>query len=180
MLIHTSLPATDPELVSRVLCEVTGGKRCHHPYPGAYYIGFGDDSSTAVEIYPIDTQLQPGTGTAYGELAPPEKFRKNMVRYSASNEAVTYIASHIALTTPVSLDEIYAVARREGWRAAYCTRREKFRLVEFWLENTVLAELILEQDQADAIAALDIDVFDRDHQRLGYDFKGGTIRENAE
>ncbi len=62
MLIHTSLPAKDPELVSRVICEVAGGERCAFPYPGGYYIGFDDDSSTAVEIYPIDTQLAPGSG----------------------------------------------------------------------------------------------------------------------
>ena len=55
MLIHTSLPANDPELVSRVLCEVAGGKRCSFPYPGGYYVGFDDDSSTAAEIYQIDT-----------------------------------------------------------------------------------------------------------------------------
>ncbi len=60
MLIHTSLPANDPELVSRVLCEVAGGKRCSFPYPGGYYVGFDDDNSTAVEIYPIDTQMEPG------------------------------------------------------------------------------------------------------------------------
>jgi hypothetical protein len=174
MLIHTSLPARDPELVSRVLCEVAGGTRCHHPYPGAYYVGFEDDSSTAVEIYPIDTQLQPGTGPAYGELAPPEQFRENMVLYTRSNQEVKCIATHIALTTPLSLDEIYAVAKREKWRAVYCSRRIEFRLVEFWLENQVLLELIIEQDLADATAALKVDAFNRDHRKHGYDLKGGS------
>ena len=111
MLIHTSLPAEDPELVSRVLCEVAGGKRCHFPYPGSYYVGFDDERSTAVEIYPIDTQLQPGTGEPYGELEPPEESRQHMVRYSASKQEIKYIASHIALSTPLGLDEIYAVAK---------------------------------------------------------------------
>ncbi len=180
MLIHTSLPADDPELVSRVLCEVAGGKRCHFPYPGAYYIGFDDDRSTAVEIYPIDTQLQPGTGTTYGELEPLEQSRRNMVRYIGSNEEIKYIASHIALTTPLSLDEIYAVAKREEWRAAYCSRRDNFRLVEFWLENRILVELILEQDLEDAITALKVDAFDGDHRKLNYDLKSGKILRNPE
>jgi hypothetical protein len=180
MLIHTSLPAKNPELVSRVLCEVAGGKRCHFPYPGAYYVGFDDANSTAVEIYPIDTQLQPGTGKVYGELEPPEQSRQNMVRYIGSNEEVEYIASHIALTTPLSLDEIYAVAKREKWRADYCSRRDNFRLVEFWLENRILLELVLEQDLEDAIAALKVDAFDSDHQKLGYDLKSGKILKNSE
>jgi hypothetical protein len=180
MLIHTSLPAYDPELVSRVLCEVAGGKRCNFPYPGGYYIGFDDESSTAIEIYPIDTQLRPGTGGEYGALEPPEQSRQNMVRYIGSHEEAKYIASHIALTTPLSLDEIYAVAKREGWRAAYCSRRESFRLVEFWLENRILVELILEQDLADAIAALKVDAFDSDHQRLGIDLTSGEITKNPD
>lgn len=175
MLIHTSLPAKDPELVSRVLCEVAGGKRCQFPYPGGYYVGFDDANSTAVEIYPIDTQLRPGTGKAYGDLQPLEESRQNMVRYVGSNEDVAYIASHIALTTPLRLDEIYAIAKRENWRAVYCSRRESFRLVEFWLEDRILVELILEQDLSDAIAALKVDAFDSDHQRLGYDLKSGEI-----
>lgn len=180
MLIHTSLPANDPELVSRVLCEVAGGKRCSFPYPGGYYVGFDDDNSTAVEIYPIDTQLAPGTGPEYGDLEPLDQSRQHMVRYFGSDEEVRYIASHIALTTTLSLDEIYAIAKREKWRAAYCSRREKFRLVEFWVENRVLVELILEQDLEDAIAALKVDAFDSDHQRLGYDLTSGTILHDAE
>ncbi len=180
MLIHTSLPAKDPELVSRVICEVAGGKRCAFPYPGGYYIGFGDDNSTAVEIYPIDTQLEPGSGPVYGKLEPPEKSRQHMVRYFGSNEDVQFTATHIALTTTLSLAEIYAIAKRENWRANYCSRRESFRLVEFWVENRILVELILEQDLEEAIAALKVDAFDSDHKRLGHDLTSGRILETPE
>ena len=65
-------------------------------------------------------------------------------------------------------------------RANYHSRRESFRLVEFWMENRILVELILEQDLEDAIAALKVDAFDRDHQRLGYDLTSGKILEKAE
>ena len=103
-----------------------------------------------------------------------------MVRYIGSNEEVKYTATHIALTTPLSLDEIYAIAKRENWRANYCSRRQSFRLVEFWVEDRILVELILEQDLEDAIAALKVDAFDRDHQRLGYDLTSGKIFETPE
>ena len=175
MLIHTSLPAIDPDRVSNVLCEIAGGKRCSFPYPGAYYVGFDDDHSTAVEIYPIDTQLQPGADGALGALESTEESRKNMVQYIGSGADVDYIAGHIALTTTLSLDEIYAIARREGWRAAYYSRRDAFRLVEFWLENRILVELVLEQDLDDAIAALKVDAFDSDHRRMGVDLKTGQV-----
>ena len=179
MLIHTSIPAIDPDLVSKVLCELAGGRRCEFPYPGAYYIGFDDENSTAVEVYPIDTQLLPGAGNEYGELEPPEVSRTHMVRYMGSSESPQYIASHIALTTPLNLHEIYDIAKREKWRATYSSRREKFRLVEFWLENRVLVELILEQDLKDALTALKVDAFDSDHRRLGYDLTSGKILDKA-
>lgn len=175
MLIHTSLPAEDPELVSRVLCEIAGGKRCSFPYPGAFYVGFDDDNSTAVEIYPIDTQLHPGTGSQYGRLESTEKSRERMVRYVGSHESVNYIASHIALSTPLSLDEIYEIALREKWRASYYSRRDTFRLVEFWLENRILVELVLAEDLEDALAALRVEAFDHDHRKLGTDLKTGSI-----
>jgi hypothetical protein len=175
MLIHTSIAANDPDRVSKVLCEVAGGKRCSFPYPGGYYVGFDDDNSTAVEVYPIDTQLQPGPGPSYGELSSTETSRQKMVRYVGSGETVNYLASHIALSTPLGLEEIYAIAEREHWRASYCARRDSFRLVEFWLENRVLVELVLEEDLADAIAALKVDVFDSDHRKLGVDLQTGAV-----
>ena len=179
MLIHTSLPAKDPELVSRVLCEIAGGKRCEFPYPGAYYVGFDDDNSTAVEIYPIDTQLEPGSGHAYAELGTTERSREHMVRYIGSKQEPNHIAGHIALSTPLSLEEIYAIAKREGWRSSYYSRRDAFRLVEFWLENRILVELILEQDLEDALAALKVDAFDSDHRKLGYDLKTGQVTKKT-
>ena len=133
-----------------------------------------------MEVYPIDTQLEPGRGPVYGELEPPEQSRRNMVRYFGSNEDVKYTAAHIAVTTPLSLDEIYAIAKRENWRANYCSRRESFRLVEFWMENRILVELILEQDLEDALAALKVDAFDDDHQRLGYDITSDQILDTQE
>ena len=109
-----------------------------------------------------------------------EQSRQHMVRYFGSNEKLGYIASHIAVSTPLSLDEIYAIAKRENWRAAYSSRREKFRLVEFWMENRILVELILPQDLADAKAALKVDAFNSDHKRLGYDLSSGKIVDAAE
>jgi hypothetical protein len=48
---------------------------------------------------------------------------------------------HFAAETPLSADAVLAVAEREGWRARICDRGP-FQLVEIWLENRFLVQLL--------------------------------------
>jgi hypothetical protein len=43
---------------------------------------------------------------------------------------------------PISEAEIYKIADREGWRVIRCKRGEFFELIEFWVENEILLELV--------------------------------------
>ena len=48
-----------------------------------------------------------------------------------------------------SRETVLAVGAREGWRAVACSRQDgAFRLMEIWLENRLLLEVLTPEDQA--------------------------------
>jgi hypothetical protein len=53
-----------------------------------------------------------------------------------------YSATHAAISTLASEAEIIALANREGWRALRCSRDGFFDVIEFWVENRLLLELL--------------------------------------
>jgi hypothetical protein len=46
------------------------------------------------------------------------------------------------MAVPISETEIYAIAHREGWRAVRSGRQGLIELVEFWIENEIMLELM--------------------------------------
>ena len=52
-----------------------------------------------------------------------------------------------------SEQQIRAVADREGWRAVRCNRGA-FNVVEVWVENAVMLELLTPQMSAEYLAAV--------------------------
>jgi hypothetical protein len=52
-----------------------------------------------------------------------------------------------------SREEIQAIARREGWRAVELSRGPN-RVIEFWVENAVLLELMTPSMAADYVRAM--------------------------
>ena len=49
---------------------------------------------------------------------------------------------HVALSSPLSTEEILAVGRAEGWRSVFCDRGGVFDLVEIWVENRFMLEVL--------------------------------------
>jgi hypothetical protein len=43
---------------------------------------------------------------------------------------------------PIDEAKIYEIADREGWRAVRCKHGGFFELIEFWIENEILLELL--------------------------------------
>ncbi len=54
--------------------------------------------------------------------------------------------AHLNIATPLSVDEALAIAKREGWTARVCDRGGVFKVIEFWLENTFMLELMTEAE----------------------------------
>lgn len=130
MLFHVSLEADDPRRVAHALARIFGGEAL--PFPavigGSWVALAGDDRGTMIEIYPRGTELRPGAPGegAHGVAGAPRRFG----------------AAHIAIATRMDREEVEAVAREHGWRTQYCRRGGRFGLIELWVENCLMVEVL--------------------------------------
>ena len=136
MIFHASIPADDPERVARVLGEILGGGYSpFHVGRQSFMSRAGADDEAAIEVYPRDEIMVPGTGD--GE----------MVQMGQLDNPPRYGCFHLAIGTKLSKEEIIAIGKREGWRAVHCNRGP-FEVVEFWLENSLMIEFLDAKMQA--------------------------------
>jgi hypothetical protein len=82
-----------------------------------------------VEIHPAGTRLQPD-GTGFVTAQPTER-----------------TATHFALSVGTPRERIFAIAQQQGWHCER-TRRAEFPLVEMWIENRTLCEILPPEDAA--------------------------------
>jgi hypothetical protein len=133
VLYHASIPADEPERVARVIAELWRGRVLPFPpFPGAYMAWSGDERRTVVDVYPRGHEHVPAPGE-FGVRRNPAP--------SAHSE------SHLALGVALSTEEILAVATRENWLAQASDRGGLFNVVELWIENKFLLELLTPQEQ---------------------------------
>jgi hypothetical protein len=129
MIHHLSIGAREPERVAGVFAELFEGMCIPFPpIPGGYLAVAADGHGTGVEVYPDDTAIRPGgpAGAACGRTGQPAGFW----------------AVHFALSVDCGLDRIEAIARREGWDCHVCSRGGDFDVVELWIENRFMVELL--------------------------------------
>lgn len=132
MIHHLSIPARDPLHVAKVLVELFGGVMTGFgPYRDSYIAWAGDEYGTAIEVYPVGTEMFPDAGGGQAN------FRHNP-------EASPFVATHATVSVGRSKEEILSLAQREGWRAIELSRGS-FRVIEFWIENHVMLELATEE-----------------------------------
>jgi len=125
---HLSIPVQNPAHVASVLAELFGGSVTRFgPYPNSYIAWAGDEFGSAIELYPIGTELLPDPGDGQAN------FRHN-------DRASPYVTTHATVSVDRTQEEILALASREGWRAVELSRGS-FRVIEFWIENHVMLEL---------------------------------------
>lgn len=145
MLFHLSIAANDPRHVAQVIAEMWRGEA--YPFPPVAsdsWIALAcDDRGTAIEVYPIDTVLREAEGDAdsFGERSGETRFT----------------ATHAALATPLSQEEVMAIARREGWPAKYRKRGGAFGVIELWIEGRQMVEMLTPEMQAEYLAAMTAD-----------------------
>src|SRR5262245_23163458 len=110
MLFHLSIEADDPRQVAHVFAEIWGGRA--FPFPpvaiGSWVALGGDERGSLIEVYPRGTELHEAEGDddAVGLSGPMRR-----------NGPV-----HFAMATELSIDQVLAIADREGWSAKYCRR----------------------------------------------------------
>jgi hypothetical protein len=127
MLHHLSIAVKNPAHVAKVLAELLQGKSFPFPvFPDCYIVIVDDEYGTAIEIEPLGLELIPG---------------ETEVISQQNSSPSAYTATHAAISVPLSQTEIEAIAQREGWLCRYCDRGP-FDLMEVWVENNLLLELI--------------------------------------
>jgi hypothetical protein len=130
MIHHISVAAQNPQHVAQVLAEVLKGQFV--PFPpvrGGYMVIAMDEHGTAIEVLPTGTEILPGSGSG-------------SCYFEQNSNPSPYTTTHAAVSVPRSQSEIEAIGQREGWRVVRCDRDGFFDLMEFWVENTLMVELL--------------------------------------
>lgn len=138
MIFHLSIDARDPRRVAGVLAELFGSNIVV-PFPpirrGESFMAIaGDNRNSAVEVYPRGTELhlEDGVDEAVGVQGPGG-----------------HTATHFAMATPLEEAQVHAIAKREGWLSRRCNRGGRFDVIEFWIENDRMVEVLTAPMQAD-------------------------------
>jgi hypothetical protein len=130
MIHHISISAKNPQHVAKVLAEIFKGQAVPFPpAPGSYMVLAMDEFGTAIEVLPAGSEITPGTA-------------QDACEFSTNPEAGRFTATHAAVSVPTTETEIRRIGAREGWRVVRCDREGFFTLLEFWVENTLLIELL--------------------------------------
>jgi len=144
MIAHFSLPARDPKAVAGVFASLIDGACMPFPVvPGAWVAIARDGSGTGVEVLPEASAHNQGEGDtdpdrrANGPEVMP--WEVQIRQDGAPQEASGF---HVAITSPLSADAIIEIGRAQGWRTVACDRGGVFDLVEIWVENRFLVEVL--------------------------------------
>jgi hypothetical protein len=141
MIHHLSIPARDPRHVAEVLVRLFDGELSRFgPYRDSWIAWAPDGHGTAVEVYPVGTQMVPAA-------------TDTQAQFRHDPQASPYVATHAAISVARGEAEILAVAAEVGWRALRLSRGP-FDVIEFWVENSVMLELLTPAMAADYLASV--------------------------
>ena len=107
------------------------------PFPmvgkGSWVAMAGDDRRSTIEVYPRDMALYPT------ERAGEE-------RYEAVSRNGPF---HAAVATPLSIEQVDEIGRKYGCHTSLCQRGPWFRVIEFWVDNCLMLEMLTPEMQAE-------------------------------
>lgn len=140
MIHHISISAQNPQHVAQVLAEILNGQAFpFFPHPGSYMVFPLDEHGTGIEVYPLKTQLIPGEGD-------------DQCLFTEAATSSGFTATHAAISVSSTQEKIEQIAKREGWRVLRCNRDSFFDVIELWLENKVMLELLTPEMAAQYLA----------------------------
>lgn len=156
MINHISIAVNEPERVANVLAELWDG--LVYPFPPApdsFFVLANDGKGTAVEISPAGTVLVPGEGLP-DENDPEANTSEYEAKFVQSEFVPRYVATHMNINTNKSIEDVREIAKREGWRVLLCNRGGGlFQLIEVWVENTFMLEVMTPEQTARYIEITD-------------------------
>jgi hypothetical protein len=131
MIIHASVPADDTARVARVLGELWRCEYFPFLFPGHFLVVAGDERGTQIEVGPRGKQIVPA---------------ETMMSFESNPSPSPYSEVHLNIATPLAVDEVLAIAKREDWTARVCDRGGAFKVIEFFLENKFMLELMTDDE----------------------------------
>jgi hypothetical protein len=148
MLFHISMAARRPQQAARLIADLWGGRA--YPFPavaeGSWIAMAGDRRGSAVEVYPIGTELYEGEGEAGAR--------------SRAGRAPAGGPVHLAIATELAMGDVKGIARRFGAPAKVCSRGP-FRVIEVWVEGSFLIEVLTPEMQAEYQASFTFEGYER-------------------
>jgi len=155
MIFHISIPAKDPQRVARAIAELWRGEA--FPFlpmrgNGSWVAFAGDDRGSGIECYPRGARLSPSPEDY------PTGFQVTMDADAAeeTGSLAGRIATHAAVFSPLSQEEVMMLGQREGWLSRIA-QRGRFHVVELWLENAVMLEVLPEPFKQEYLATQTLD-----------------------
>lgn len=144
MIAHVSVPARDPKTTALLLAALIDGEVFDFPVvPGASIAVARDGTGLAIEVYPDGLAHHPGKGEP--DPAQPQAGPQAMPwedQIHADGVQLRPSAFHLALISKLGDEAVMELAQRAGLRAVACDRAGVFKLVELWLDNAVLVEVL--------------------------------------
>ncbi|ATB42946.1 hypothetical protein CYFUS_008425 [Cystobacter fuscus] len=137
MIFHISIAAKDPKRVASVIAELWRGESIEFlPAGNGSWIALApDERNTAIEVYPLGNLLSFKTPSS--------------VTADPNSAGAGLSATHVALATHMSSDEVFAIGAREGWFTRPMYRKMGFRVIELWVEDRVVLEVLPPDMQAE-------------------------------
>jgi catechol 2,3-dioxygenase-like lactoylglutathione lyase family enzyme len=128
MIHHLSIAARDPQRAASVLAELMGGKSVPFPpNPGSFFALQLDEHGSGVEVYPAGTELAPN-----GEVGGT---------FVKQPEPRGYGSTHFALSVATDRARVQEIAQEAGWKCFVCNRGP-FHVIEVWVENETMVEIL--------------------------------------
>ena len=148
MLFHISMAAERPKQAARLIAELWGGRA--YPFPpvaeGSWIAMAGDERGSAIEVYPLGTELHLGEG---------ESAVRPVAGRAPRNGPV-----HVAIATELAMGDVKGIARRFGAPAKVCSRGP-FRVIEVWVEGGFMIEVLTPEMQAEYQACFTFEGYER-------------------
>lgn len=139
MIFHISIAADDPKRTATMIAELWRGEAM--PFPmvgkGSWVAHAGDERRSTVEVYPRDLAIYP---TPHADEA----------RYEPVGRHGPF---HAAMATPLEIAEVEEIGRRYGCHTSLCNRGP-FRVIEFWVDNCQMLEILTADMQTEYLTAV--------------------------
>lgn len=144
MIAHVSIPSKDPRATALFLAGLMDGEAFSFPVvEGAWIAVARDGSGQAIEVYPEPMAHHAGQGEVDPNAQPQgPKTMPWEDQIFPDGSQLRPSAFHVAMTSVLSESQVMERARAAGFRAVRCDRAGVFALVEVWIDNLFLVEVL--------------------------------------